>query len=416
MFQAAVEAKFEGATWIVGPSAAVLKPAAQPPTPPLVLRGLDCQAERVEPVSDWGKDEVGVDWLTGSFPADQLVPLGDYLYSMLGAAEVQTWGRFRYGASVRWHSYGVEIHFDIDPDRREKVHNGRATVVLPGSVWGAVGSNCQTVLQALIYGFGVRASRLDVAYDDFSRVREPVEILESANQGDYTGFRVHEPGQKYKVGGGLKRDMISFGARGSKGGGKQLCIYCKKLETKGARDCVRWELRLYAKRAHFDARKLADAPSQEAFAAMCSAIVGGSITFIDRKGAHVDRMSVLPWWSNLLSRMGSVVVKPAAVPVSVEKAKSWPMGQWATTYALLADVFNDGEWAEFHSQLLSKGRRRRTKAQSQALCLYRLDQEFSRAASAAERLSVRPIKSYVPYDPDSDPLHFNHWDFREAAV
>ena len=140
---------------------------------------------------------------------------------------------WRYDSSFVFEPFGVKILFDARKTRSDQVHHGRVALLMSGSSLKTL--DVQTLYKLtkdLVNVFWMKGSRIDCCFDDYERIINPHEVKEWADQGHYTSYRGHESFQPRRRTGQLTGDTIAFGKRGKDGGGKYLCCYDKKLESK----------------------------------------------------------------------------------------------------------------------------------------------------------------------------------------
>ena len=259
---------------------------------------------------------VKLDWLTGTFPADYLEPARAILAGYLGAPErldhgfrtYQECWRFASGALLLWSN-----------GRRE------ACIDLNGDSLDAVPLKWQRTLMRDLAGLGLRASRVDIALDDFGGSLRLDDVEAAAAAGNFAGFRVVKTERPQRLEGGRMVDDgrgVSFGRRGKDGGGRFVQVYDKALESDGEIPSVRLELRTAKDVADEAWRLLLDAKSDGELVALMCRLVVGSIDFIERgEQVHLSRMPRLSWWQSFVDTLGraKLVVHRCIPPLQ----KSW---------------------------------------------------------------------------------------------
>lgn len=172
-------------------------------------------------------------------------------------------------------------------------------------------------LLSLLLDRGCQLSRIDLAYDDFSKEIRPKQYLGWWFNGQITT-------KFHKV--NLTACMSEVGHTfylGSRSTGKMLRIYDKDIESKGEVDCVRYEFELHSRYA------------QE----MCDYIIkNGSVNFVgylrsyfnvvvDNGDTHKSRRPILPLWFDWLKKLEFneqfVKIPHYKSPVSLDRLSNW---------------------------------------------------------------------------------------------
>lgn len=302
--------------------------AVEVPSPPYLLGGDNCQGSK-SPIEN---GTVGVDWLQGTFPAERLPSLYDYISKMCGCTpEVMQWGQMRYDAHCVWHPFGIKLFWDTTA-QKQMMHRNRATLQLSGVPLSTFSpTQIFKFMQTLHSVFEFSATRIDLCFDDFKKVMLPHEVAEEAGKGNFTGFKRWEPKQARRVSGEYLSDGIGFGMRGKNGSGRYLRCYDKTLESQGEIDAIRWEVEFTKETAKQVFQTLVSAENIALFTASISALIGGSINFVDRKGTHLDRMSRLDWWQTIIDLLGCVKLRNEKAVQTIESSIQWVERSVAST-------------------------------------------------------------------------------------
>ena len=199
---------------------------------------------------------------------------------------------------------------------------GRLRIHLTGKAIAAAGQeelrDFACVVCAIYKG---RATRIDLACDDFDRLTNFDDLAAAQRNRNYVGVRRHRVTRS----GGLSEDDGETYYFGAKSSDVQLRAYDKFIESGGRINCIRWELQLRrakAAEACLQWTNLAGGCAQSV-AGFISGCVAGAVDFIDRSAGHKDlsRCERLPWWERLRSYMGEarkILVEPA-VPLMAAK-------------------------------------------------------------------------------------------------
>lgn len=347
--------------------------------PPILTGGVNSQRAESRPVHGDADGLVSVHWLQGTFPASKLSALAAWLESVIGSApEVQEWGRYRYDCSLSWVQ-GVTVFFDSSESRAAQVHNNKFCLSVTGSFLDSLTSDgLYEFCRVLFHTFWLRASRVDIAFDDYKKIVLPAQVAEYAGAGSVSGFRKFQHIQDKRISpDGVPQvlsDTCSFGSRGQNGSGRFLRVYDKALESDGRLDCVRWELETSGDVAQEFFSRLGFAPDIPSFAALLAGVIGGCITFMDRRSKNLDRNNLLPFWADMLAVLGRVCLRHAVTDKTVEKAKGWVAKQVACTLAMLQKSLGDADFVEFIHDTIKSGSARLNVQHYRAIQSYAIDQ------------------------------------------
>lgn len=326
-------------------------------TPRTVIRGVKSQK----------KNEVGVHWLRISVVRQYLSEILGVIEKNFGKSIRDGFGLWSYDSRYHWEN-GASLNFDSDIERSDHVHRGKVSLDLPGKALDMV-LDLQSFLNELLY-FNPVCTRIDVFFDDYQRTISPNELNEIARAKDFTGFlMVHHKESRVAVAGKnemrLTYDEMSFGRRGQNGCGKYLRVYDKNLESDGEKDCIRWEIEFTKERAQLVFLKLCETRSIDAFATLCGALVGGSITFIHRNGdKNIERLSVYDFWQEILNVLGSVVIRVVAKKSDISGKYNFIYRQVTPTLALLRDIFvDDTDFFNWLNDAIGEGELRMSQVQ-----------------------------------------------------
>jgi len=273
---------------------------------------------------DQGGDGVGVqlsmDWLSTTFhPSSETlvdvpqVQLATSLALGCGLADWVTTERGAYGYEKGMVGPGgARIWWDAPG--RDDIH-----VSLPGQACRIVGQ--ERVVSFLRYslGHGGKATRLDVALDDYNYIATPAQVLE-ALQGPDVVTRAKE----YLVqrGGrvGSKELTGATDYLGAPSSRQRLRVYDKGLESGGEMDCIRWELESKKEAAETMAAALA---YQEWGQVMASRLV----SFVDFRDAvshsEVEKRERLPWFQSLVGQVRKASAYLPKAPRTVQQVVEW---------------------------------------------------------------------------------------------
>ena len=363
------------------------------PNPPAVIRGLDSQkALAGGPSASPGA--VGVHWLRGSVDMDCLAGLRDYCKLWFGdECQERLYGLWFYDRSIRWPN-GVQLNFHSHSDRAAITRN-RIALEIPGGALEVWGSDLVLAFMRGLEPFGFQCSRLDVYYDDVTRLVTPSQLaglvhLEGPDgepvKHDFTGFRrimrrtiSNDQGRTY--------DEVAFGARGSNGGGKYLRIYDKRLESKGENDAVRYELELSDERSQKAFEMLTHAAGRDA-PGLIGALIGGCIDFKIRTGdKNLNRLERYTFWQKIVDRLSRVTLAGKRVRKSVERTDEWVRKQVAGALQMLRKAYGAEKFFPMLVDIVDGENRLRTQHYAALV-------EYERAIKGEPDLNIAAIRSY----------------------
>jgi len=238
------------------------------------------------------------------------------------------------GARIWWDAPG-----------RDDIH-----VLFPGQACQLAGQERLVSFMRYTLGHGGKPTRCDTAIDDYGRVIEPDQVLETL-QGPDAVTHAKKLGMVRggKVGSKeLTGETVYLGARGSR---QYLRVYDKGLESGGEKDCIRWELESHDEAAETMVAALAYQSWGEV---MASRLVG----FVDFRDAdshsEVEKRQRVAWFQELvgLARKASAYL-PKAVKTaldvidwldrSIGPSLAMAMKYWKGDLAPLNDLLERGE-------------------------------------------------------------------------
>jgi len=321
--------------------------ALAPPTTPPQLTGGQKAVEGVV---------VGVDWVSVTFPGDLDRVL--LVASLALGCEAGDWVELEHGSYGYRRGLvgpgGAKVWWDAPG--RDDVH-----VSLPGQACGVVGQDRLKNYLRQVTAAGGKATRLDLAMDDYERVVSPGDVLKALQGPDrVTHARDYLTQQGGRVGSSeLTGATVYLGAPSSR---QRLRVYDKCLESGGKMDCVRWELQSRKEAAETMVQVLAD---QDWGQVMASRLVG----FVDFReaAAHSEtekrpRMSWFQELVGLVEKASAYLPKPVR---TVDEAVEWlaravgptlavAMQFWQGDLGPLSKIIRDGRenWKPKHKAML----------------------------------------------------------------
>jgi len=322
-------------------------------TPRNVKRGVNSQM----------KNEVGLHWLRISIARQYLPKLRAYLEFYFGQSAQDAYGLWSYDSRFYWPN-GASINYDCAAERADSVHNGKFTVEIPGQALDGIAQTDLHLFLLSLRQFSPTCTRCDVFFDNYNRSIRPDDMHKIIKGHDYSGFRKGQIKQVYDSG-RLVQDEADFGKRGPNGSGQYLRIYDKVLESKGKKNCIRFEVEFTKERAHKVFDKLSQVESVDGFATLLGALVGGSVKFIHRNGdKNISRLKVYDFWNEILELLGSVVIRIPTKQTDMEGKYKYIYRQVAPTLALLRNVFvDDTDFFNWLNDTIGEGELRMSQAQ-----------------------------------------------------
>ena len=301
-------------------------------------------------------NRTGVHWLRNSFDYKQLENVKKFVSTFFGDCEINYRGILSYSTRHIWAS-GVSLCFDEDPELRQRAHRDRITLDVPGSACDELTELDLLLFMEYIQKLNGSCSRIDVFFDDYSRTVSLNQLRKVIDKRDFSMFRLASKNETIdrtkKENGGKTYDAVTFGRRGSAGGGKYFRIYDKYLESSGEEDCIRWEMEFTQNHADKAFIYLAGCNgSTEAFVTLCGALVAGNILFVHRTGdCNIKRLTVYRWWEDVLKRLGNLRIRIAKKKCTLTGMIDWTERQLSSTLAVIRKTLASDrdyyDWMEF---------------------------------------------------------------------
>lgn len=303
----------------------------------------------------------GVHWLRNSFDFNQLEAVRKMVSTFYGDSEICYRGILSYSTRHVWPA-GVSLCFDDDPELRQKAHRNRITLDVPGSACDELSVPDLLLFMEYIQNLNGSCSRIDVFFDDFDRSVSLDQLRDVIDKKDYSMFRLASKNETIdrtkKENGGKTYDAVTFGRRGSAGGGKYFRIYDKNLESSGKQNCIRWELENTQHHADKVFEILAGSNgSAEVFSIACGAIVSGNILFVHRTGdCNIKRLRIYDWWQVILESLGKLRIRIAKKKCTLKGMIDWTERQVSSTLAVIRKSFkSDRDFYEWMQNVTEQG-------------------------------------------------------------
>lgn len=182
---------------------------------------------------------------------------------------------------------------------------------------------------------GLKCTRFDWAIDDYARGLSLQDIYSSYKDGAFARVRKMHIWEECYAG---KPPVLTGFTCGSRQSDKYIRIYDKLIESKGAVNCIRFEVEFKGKCAGKLFDEFADAPTVAAAFDIAAKYSVGCVDFIDRTDKNLDRCPVAPWWVSFVNAVGGQ--KKMSIPRlkrTVQRIVDWHEKQVARGMALLAE-------------------------------------------------------------------------------
>ncbi|GGA14737.1 replication initiation factor domain-containing protein [Okeania sp. KiyG1] len=210
--------------------------------------------------------------------------------------------------------------------------------LIPGSYLDELTlDNQSNLLASIILDEQLKLTRIDIAFNDYSKKLTPKKLHSWATSGYMRGFRLHSsPFEDFQFTLGTNVSLgvtKTFGRRSSK---KFLRVY-EALPVHG-KDAIRWELELRDDRARGMAMFLQQQGLDEIPKYIC-----GSVDFVNSSKKRVSRCSRLRQWEKFVDYCGGC--EKFSIPkqsTSFDKKVEWLFRQCSKNLAIAREVLGDG--------------------------------------------------------------------------
>jgi hypothetical protein len=321
------------------------------------------------------RTQVSIGWLDGIIEFDdasQLKAVVDYLCGKNVIGDVALWlddpfikGE-RYEKSIRTVC-GVAIGYN-EPAPKEG-RKGRARISIPAraldrmtihNVW----MMCITL--KLLYKF--RATRIDISLDfyDYPKLIKLVE--QAGRKRNFSGRDRYFPMQPMGERDGKWQITGNTHYFGSLKSDKMLRVYDKNLESKGEKNCIRWELQLrrgYAQRVFEDFTIIDMDSFDELYHNYLAGVALGVYRFVDRKsGDRLSRQDELKWYEELAQFVANPLpISKARRETSLGKSMSWIIRSIMPTLVMIEGALGKRNFQDWMTVSMRKARERLTPMQ-----------------------------------------------------
>ena len=236
---------------------------------------------------------------------------------------------------------------------------------IPGKCMATLDGEGQlSLFQVLHHQYHAKWTRLDIAFDDFTRSILPAAVHAACQAKEVSGFRSITWHEKSSVGADEvveKGSTCEMGRRGKKGGGKQLVCYDKLLESGGEVPSVRWELRVYKDFAEVAGLVLSQSEDVEQFTVHLASFIGGAVDFLENTGdKHKERRPRVAWWQNLLDMLGQAKLTAKRPKPTLVRTMKHIERAYAPSLASIADAMQQlgGDFYAWFADVIQLGQER----------------------------------------------------------
>jgi len=352
---------------------------------------LDSQAETVQSCPIGGL-AVHVDYYRATGKIPKIKPLLDFV---LGFHEGQAWARnnddshtigcYKFthsartpnGTFVRWFWHEEEEYYQY-------------LLNIPGTPLSAMELRDELrLIRGLHYAYAAKATRIDLAIDDYKREISYEQLDQAIQDGDIARFLTADPypGKLRMTANGMVRESPTM-YMGSKNSNKRVCHYdalakhpidANRIEARFKEDKAKEVVAMIVdERAPWWDKSLED--SQEVLDQIVSGFLAdcvvGAIDFIKRIDKNIKRCPRLKWWSKFLERFnGCILIHVPTRVRSLEKTRQWHERQVAKTLLVFREGMGHINFILYLNDLFNKAKDR-TNAYDEA-CIEVLKSQYN---------------------------------------
>ena len=289
-----------------------------------------------------------VDWLQGTFHTKYLPDFIKRAEKLLGYGEFEEQPRgIKYYDRLFKHPSGVLIGVGRKTPRGF-IDEDSSYLEIKGTALLPIKQTKLRKFMIYIKGKNFKCTRPDICIDDYNKTFTIKEIDEIGDRRDYSGFgdtfRYIKDGSK-----GSKGHSVSFGRRGSRGGGKYLVFYDKSKESKGLIDSMRIELSGYDHYAIQIFESLCNLPFCE-WGQLIKGWIVGAIDFMHRKhdnDKNPGRCERYEFWENIVDDAVEIKASKTYPHQDIERIQAWFKRQVAPSLVVLLEVLGKTDLQNF---------------------------------------------------------------------
>jgi hypothetical protein len=282
-----------------------------------------------------------IDWLNMVFPTPRLKDVLDMTDGWLGS-HVDAPGQHTYVNGATWETKAFAFWSDERPECMLSLNGDSLDFFIDDAPLRLL-SECEQI--------GGKATRIDLAYDDFTRQLLDLDMVNvAAHEGNYFGFKNFARHAKFRRTKGetlMLNHGYTFGEPGSTGSGKQVVFYDKNLQSKGQVNSIRIESRFFKQRADVIVQALTTAPNMIVLSSKANALIAGSIDFRRRTNnndRHADRYPRLEWWERVVNALSHSTINVTRPIHPLMKSAAYHRFAYAKTLAAISTQADKQGW------------------------------------------------------------------------
>jgi DNA relaxase NicK len=238
---------------------------------------------------------------------------------------------------------------------------GLGFISVPGSVLETeTGRDVWRTIRGLYYNWKFKATRIDIALDDYGKLVQPEWVVDALNLKDYARFRDY----RMDINGGGKFPGWTF-YFGSKKSDRIVRYYNKFAESKGKINAYRWELQLRGSLANAAFKDYAEISSEdfdEVSPTYLASTVTGACEFVNKdESVRLSRLERLWWWQKLVDLFGQVRHSKPKIVKTVDRTINWIRRQVVLSLIVLDEGLGLRESIRFLRGMKAENRERLTR-------------------------------------------------------
>lgn len=330
--------------------------------------GLKCQLYPHDTESNSSSDKyldiaVKVDWLQGTLEfLDESRFCEAVNFVLAGLEDTGTWNYDTPAFMGKtWQHSGKStkgIKWGWNNSDLENGCLGHGFISVPGGVLSNVSQrDVWRVMCGLHFSWGFKATRVDVALDDFGKTINPQLVIDAIKAENTEGFRTSNLYQNFD------KEYQGWSIyMGSSQSDRCTRYYNKEAESKGEVNSYRWEVQLRNKFAQTFVEKYVSLSSESYdFLAphVLSSIVTSGIGFVDRsENKRLSRLRKLGWWQEFIDKVGKAKLSIVRKVKSIERSIGWIKKQVANTLYVLRDGLGRNRYNHFMQDIFELAKSR----------------------------------------------------------
>lgn len=289
--------------------------------------------------------ELGIDWITGSFPTTAIAQARQLLEKTFGEKFPEKFSGSIWYEKVYQLLKGVQLSIGARANGKDK-----GCISITSKAISILSPKKQRRLMLKLIDLGFSCTRIDTKLDDFTKTITPKLVEEAVEAGNQTGFHRDVWTTWFSSGkaGSAKAKTFQVGKRGSYGSGAFVRCYDKWLESllsENPIDSIRLEVEFSEQKSKQVFEMLAALDVGDWTELMLN-LITGTIDFIDRikydeKGGYTrlspSRCKRLDWWEKVVGDVTKIKLSTIRNVTTIAKSFKWIRKQVAPTLAMLFD-------------------------------------------------------------------------------